>query len=43
MRWLFAALMAATMLAPCAASASEYAPLDCAKAKSATEKTICAN
>ena len=29
------------LLAPGAASAGEYAPLDCAKAKSAAEKTIC--
>jgi uncharacterized protein len=43
MRWLLAALLAATMCAPCAASASEYAPLNCAQAKSATEKTICSN
>jgi uncharacterized protein len=41
MRWLFAALIAGVLLAPGAASAGEYAPLDCAKAKSAAEKTIC--
>ena len=41
MRWLFAAFIAGVLLAPGAASAGEYAPLDCAKAKSAAEKTIC--
>ncbi len=41
MRRLFVAVMAGTVLAPGAVSAGEYAPLDCAKAKSAAEKTIC--
>ena len=41
MRWQFAAFLAAGLLAPCAAGASEYAPLNCSKAKSAAEKTIC--
>jgi uncharacterized protein len=41
MRCVFAAIFAALILAPVAAGAGEYTPLDCAKAKSATEKTIC--
>lgn len=41
MRGLFAVLIAAALLAPCAASATEYAPLNCAKASSAAERTIC--
>jgi uncharacterized protein len=41
MRCLFAAVMAATMLAPGLASAGEYAPLNCSKAGSAAEITIC--
>ena len=41
MRCLLAALMAAFLLAPGLANAGEYAPLDCGKAKSPAEKTIC--
>ena len=41
MRCLFAALAAAALLAPGAAVAGDYAPMSCAKAKSAAEKTIC--
>ena len=41
MRCLFAALAAAVLLVPGAASAADYAPMNCAKAKSAAEKTIC--
>ena len=41
MRCLFAALAAAMLLAPGAAGAADYAPMNCAKAKSAAEKTIC--
>ena len=41
MRCLFAALAAALLLAPGAAGAADYAPMNCAKAKSAAEKTVC--
>ena len=41
MRCLFAAAMAAFLLAPGVAQAGEYAPLNCGKAKSPAEKTIC--
>ena len=41
MRCLFAAAMAAFLLAPGLAQAGEYAPLNCGKAKSPAEKTIC--
>jgi uncharacterized protein len=41
MRCLFAALAAALLLAPGGAGAADYAPMNCAKAKSAAEKTIC--
>jgi uncharacterized protein len=41
MRSLFAAFVAALILAPVTADAAEYAPLNCAKAKSAAEKSIC--
>jgi len=41
MRCLFAALAAAVLLAPGAAEAADYAPMNCAKAKSAAETTIC--
>ena len=41
MRCLFAAAMAAFLLSPGAARAGDYAPLDCGRAKSPAEKTIC--
>jgi uncharacterized protein len=41
MRCLFAALAAAALLAPGGAGAADYAPMNCAKAKSAAEKTVC--
>ena len=41
MRCLFAAAMAAFLLAPGLARAGDYAPLDCGKAKSPAEKAIC--
>jgi uncharacterized protein len=41
MRCRFAALTTAILLAPSLASAGEYAPVDCGKAKSAAEQTIC--
>ena len=41
MRCLLAALTAAFLLAPGLAQAGEYAPLNCGKAKSPAEKTIC--
>ncbi len=41
MRWPHAALLAAATLSPCAAGAGDYAPLNCAKAASATEQAIC--
>ena len=41
MRCLFAALSAAVLLAPGAAGAADYAPMNCAKAKSAAERTVC--
>jgi uncharacterized protein len=41
MRWQFAAILAATICAPGLVRAGEYAPLNCAKAKSAAEQTIC--
>ncbi len=41
MRWQLAALTMTTMLLPSLAHAGDYAPLDCAKASSAAEKTIC--
>ncbi len=41
MRCLFAALAAAVLLAPGGAAAAEYAPMNCGKAKSAAETTIC--
>ena len=41
MRCLLAALTAALLLAPGVAGAADYAPMDCAKAKSAAELTIC--
>lgn len=41
MRCLFAALSVAVLLAPGTAGAADYAPMNCAKAKSAAEKTIC--
>ena len=43
MRYLLAALTAVVLLAPDLASAGDYAPMDCAKAKSAAELTICKN
>ena len=43
MRCLFAAVIAALTIAPGVAQAADYAPLNCAKAKSAAEKTICGN
>jgi uncharacterized protein len=36
-------LLVALLLAPVAANAADYAPLDCAKARSPVEKTICGN
>jgi uncharacterized protein len=41
MRWLLAALTMMSMLLPSLAHAGEYAPLNCAKASSPAEKTIC--
>ena len=41
MRCLFAAVAAATLFAPSGAEAGDYAPMNCAKAKSASEKTVC--
>jgi uncharacterized protein len=41
MRWLLAAITSTAMVAPSLATAGEYAPLDCAKANSPAEKTIC--
>jgi uncharacterized protein len=41
MRCLFAALAAAMLLAPGGAGAADYAPMNCAEAKSAAEKTVC--
>jgi uncharacterized protein len=41
MRCLFAAAMAAFLLSSGVARAGEYAPLDCGRAKSPAEKTIC--
>lgn len=38
---LLAVLTTATLLAPGLAQASEYAPLECSKATSPAEKTIC--
>ena len=43
MRCQFAAVLAAMVLAPVPASAGDYAPLNCAKAKSAAETAICKN
>ena len=43
MRCLFAALAAASLLAPGVAGAADYAPMNCAKAKSPAEKTVCGN
>ena len=43
MRCLFAAVLAAILFAPVPASAGDYAPMNCAKAKSAAEKTVCGN
>lgn len=43
MRWLLVALTAAVLLAPSLAGAADYAPMDCAKAKSAAEVTVCKN
>ena len=43
MRYLLAALTAVALLAPGVAAAGDYAPMDCAKAKSAAEQTICKN
>jgi uncharacterized protein len=37
------ALMAAALHAPVPASAADYAPLDCTKAKTPSERTICSN
>ncbi len=41
MRCLFAALAIAALLAPHAPSVGDYAPLNCDKAKSLAERTIC--
>ncbi|SFV25738.1 lysozyme inhibitor LprI family protein [Hyphomicrobium facile] len=42
MRWIAPAMMAiAIASASAAANAGDYAPLDCAKAKSPAERTIC--
>lgn len=41
MRKLVFAFAAASLIAPGAAMAADYAPIDCAKAKSASERTIC--
>ena len=41
MRWLSAAIIVATLFKPALASAGDYAPLDCAKANSVAERTIC--
>ena len=41
MRLTFAGCFAAILLAPHLAQAAEYAPLNCAKAASAAEMTIC--
>jgi uncharacterized protein len=41
MQRLFTTLAAAVLFTPCLAQASEYAPLNCAKANSPAEKTIC--
>jgi uncharacterized protein len=41
MRCLSAALVIATLLLPQAASAGDYAPLNCDKANSPAERTIC--
>ena len=43
MRCLFAAVLVAMLFAPISASAGDYAPMNCAKAKSAAEKTVCGN
>ena len=43
MRCLLAALTPVVLLAPDLASAGDYAPMDCAKAKSAAEQTVCKN
>jgi uncharacterized protein len=43
MRCLFAAVTAVVLLAPGIAAAGDYAPMDCAKAKSAAEQTVCSN
>jgi uncharacterized protein len=41
MRWLPAAIIVATLFKPALARAGDYAPLDCAKANSDAERTIC--
>jgi uncharacterized protein len=41
MRWHLGVLLAASVAMPCAAGAGDYAPLNCAKAGSAAERTIC--
>jgi uncharacterized protein len=41
MRWLPLAIIVATLFKPALANADDYAPLDCAKAKSAAERAIC--
>lgn len=43
MRVRFAAVSAALLLVAGTASASDYQPMNCAKAKSAAEKTVCGN
>jgi len=43
MRRAAIALMAAVLYAPVPASAADYVPLDCTKAKTPSERTICSN
>jgi uncharacterized protein len=43
MRWLLAALLAMAVTVPCAAEAGDYAPLNCERAHSAAERTICSS
>lgn len=43
MRFMPAALAAAAVLVPGLAHAADYAPMSCAKAESAAEKTVCGN
>ncbi|MCZ7595517.1 MAG: hypothetical protein M5U16_11920 [Hyphomicrobium sp.] len=43
MRFMPAALAAAAVLVPGLAQAADYAPMSCAKAESAADKTVCGN